>query len=326
MWWSGLFLDVSVCLGGYSALLALPRGRGFLAVPIRCWLQCSGQHTLMREPCDRLECSFLSRLGYSFVRGALLAGQMSGRRPTGVRVGVFTTQGCRRSSAVLSQVLGACNEAPHLLMTDVQFGTGETTAMSNQQDNKKKPTELVGLRPSTAQTQGLDDGDSTSGNLDKIRSILFGNQIRDFEGRFSKLDERLGKELTDLRDELRRRSDSLEGYVRQEIEALSARLTNEYSERTEAVKELAGNLENLNKAMEKRTRQLDEELSKSQRELRQQLLEQSKSFNEKLRSNHEELARVIEEEVAQLRSGKVDRAGLAKLLTDLAVRLNSGQS
>jgi hypothetical protein len=56
------------------------------------------------------------------------------------------------------------------------------------------------------------------------------------------------------------------------------------------------------------------------------MLEQSKSFNEKLRSNHEELARVIEEEVAQLRSGKVDRAGLAKLLTDLAVRLNSGQS
>ena len=134
--WCGLFLACQFAWAATRHCLLYHEAGAFLQPPSAVGLQCSGQHTPLREPCDRLECSFLSRLGYSFVRGALLAGQMSGRRPTGVRVGGFITQGSRRSNRVLSQVLGACNEAPHLLMTDVQFGTGETTAMSNQQDNK----------------------------------------------------------------------------------------------------------------------------------------------------------------------------------------------
>src|SRR5438067_8037722 len=40
--------------------------------------------------------------------------------------------------------------------------------------------------------------DQGIGNVDKIREILFGSQIREYESRFARLEERLVDELADL--------------------------------------------------------------------------------------------------------------------------------
>ncbi|MBM3300407.1 MAG: hypothetical protein FJY85_10670, partial [Deltaproteobacteria bacterium] len=42
-------------------------------------------------------------------------------------------------------------------------------------------------------------------NLDKIRELLFGPQVRTFNQRFSRLEDRLVREMGDLRDEVRKR-------------------------------------------------------------------------------------------------------------------------
>src|SRR4051794_10546298 len=42
-------------------------------------------------------------------------------------------------------------------------------------------------------------------SLDKVRDILFGDQMRDVERRFARLEERLIKETADLKDDVRRR-------------------------------------------------------------------------------------------------------------------------
>lgn len=200
--------------------------------------------------------------------------------------------------------------------------------MTMQQDKKKSAESAQSARSSASldKVVNLEPEDIHGGNIDKIRAILFGNQMRDYDVRFGRLEERLGKDVADLRDDLRRRADSLESYVRQEVEALSSRIRNEYAERNEAVKDLAGSMDNLNKVFEKRTRQLDEDLTKGQRELRQQILEQGKATNDKMRANYEEIAQLLERELSQLRAGKVDRSALANLFTDLAIRLNNGLS
>src|SRR5947209_5816204 len=77
------------------------------------------------------------------------------------------------------------------------------------------------------------------GNVDKIRDILFGTQMRDYEKRFVRLEEQLLKESADLREDLRRRFDSLEIYIKKEVESLTDRLKVEQGERADSVKELA---------------------------------------------------------------------------------------
>lgn len=60
-------------------------------------------------------------------------------------------------------------------------------------------------------------GDGTNpASLDKVRDILFGNQMRDVERRFARLEERLVKDTADLKDDVKKRLDTLEAYMRRE--------------------------------------------------------------------------------------------------------------
>jgi hypothetical protein len=63
-------------------------------------------------------------------------------------------------------------------------------------------------------------------NVDKIRDILFGSQMRDYDKRFGRLEERLAKAADALRDDLKKRFDSLESFVQQEVESLHKRQKN----------------------------------------------------------------------------------------------------
>lgn len=162
-----------------------------------------------------------------------------------------------------------------------------------------------------------------SGNLDKVRDILFGTQIRDYDKRFVRLEERLVQECANLREDTRRRLDSLETYIKQEVESLTDWIKNQQAERDEAVKELAQEHKDTIKSLEKKIAQLDAEATKSDRDLRQQILDQSKSLNDEIRQKYEEILAVLERETKVLRTDKTDRSTLAALFAEIAMRLNS---
>ena len=79
----------------------------------------------------------------------------------------------------------------------------------------------------------------TSENVEQIREILFGPQIREYAQRFTRIEERLSQETAELKAEVRRRLDALEAYTRQEVNDLAERLRKERSERTESVNQLS---------------------------------------------------------------------------------------
>lgn len=163
----------------------------------------------------------------------------------------------------------------------------------------------------------------SSGNLEKVRDLLFGNQVREFEKKFNRLEERLLKECSTLRDDTKKRLDSLEMYITQEAESLTEGLKTEQIERDEAVKDLGQNLKDTTKSLEKKVSQLDEQTSQKQRELRQQILDQSKSLDDDMRQKYEAIMTVIERETQELRTDKTDRSTLAALLTQLAMQLTN---
>ena len=60
-------------------------------------------------------------------------------------------------------------------------------------------------------TSGKDEG----ANVDKIRDILFGTQMRDFEKRFSRLEETVAKQMETMREDMTKRLDTLSSFVQQ---------------------------------------------------------------------------------------------------------------
>src|SRR5437868_2675049 len=83
-------------------------------------------------------------------------------------------------------------------------------------------------------TQTLVPEVTGAGSLDKVRDILFGSQARDYEKRFARLEERLTKESTDLKNEVKRRFDMLENYIKKEIKTLGERIRREKKKRKDA--------------------------------------------------------------------------------------------
>lgn len=160
------------------------------------------------------------------------------------------------------------------------------------------------------------------GNMDKIRDLLVGPQMRDHDRKVARLEERLEREITAMRDELKKGLELFEGFIKQEIEALSGRLRAEQGERKNAVQSLGDEAKAISQRLQQATTQLDEQLSASQRELRQQLLEQQRKLGDDIRDRSIEAAQALKREAEDIRFQKTDRAALAALLTEVAMRLN----
>jgi hypothetical protein len=160
-------------------------------------------------------------------------------------------------------------------------------------------------------------------SLEKIREILFGVQMRDTDRRFARLEERLAKETADLRDDLRKRLSAVEQYLKSEIESLSSRLRAEHERRTDVAAEISRHVDNVAVTFTRKTASLDEHLERSQRDLRQQLLDQHQRLSDDLDRRAQDVLAQLAREAQGLRKDKADRAALAALLTEMAMRLNA---
>ena len=118
-----------------------------------------------------------------------------------------------------------------------------------------------------------------SANVDRIRSILFGSQMRDYDGRFHKLEERFAREAGEVCSEVQRQLQALEAFMKGEAESMANRLRTEQSERGQAIEHLAHEMTETARGLELKINHLDTQMASDIRELREQLLEQAKALS-----------------------------------------------
>ncbi len=179
--------------------------------------------------------------------------------------------------------------------------------MTSPTDPKSDPTEAVETQEGT--------------NVNKIRDILFGSQMRDYEKRFMRLEERLVKTVDGLREELKKQVDSLESFTRKEIESLGQRLKTEKADRAESLKQLSREILEASKALEKRLAEAEEQAATNQSDLRARMLEHSKAFAAEIEKLQRQIAGELDREVQALRFEKMDRLALADLFSEFALHL-----
>jgi hypothetical protein len=174
----------------------------------------------------------------------------------------------------------------------------------------------------TIPAPGSDAEGVAGGNLDKVRDLLFGGQMRDYDRKFARLEERLAKETADLRDDVKKRLAGLEAYLKAEVESLSERLRSEQEGRATAEQHAARELRDTAQQFGQKVSQLDDLIARGQRDLRQQLHAQQQELGDDIRQRVEDVLVRLAQEAQELRSDKADRKALAALLTEMAMRLN----
>ena len=74
--------------------------------------------------------------------------------------------------------------------------------------------------------------------VDKIRDLLFGNQMQDYDRRFSKLEERFLQRFKDIESETARNLSAFESNAKKQVESLVSQLREEKDLRADADKEI----------------------------------------------------------------------------------------
>ncbi|MBL8299759.1 MAG: hypothetical protein JNN30_15590 [Rhodanobacteraceae bacterium] len=170
-------------------------------------------------------------------------------------------------------------------------------------------------RPLAADASGVDR------NVDQIRDILFGGQMRDYERRFQELNERLEADFNALRQDQERRFTQLDKRLDEQLEKIARALRQEVLDRTAATDDIESRLlqgtRTQRSELASAVDTLSRDLAIAEERLRMALGELDAALKEQGGRLGQSLARSRDE----LRGEKVGREDLAALMTELALRL-----
>ena len=159
------------------------------------------------------------------------------------------------------------------------------------------------------------------GELDKVRNILFGEQIRYYDDRISHLEERLMAELANARTRIEDHVNSLEQKVEEGLSKLDDHLEAEKASNQNNVDALKGELKELKSTIDQQRDTFESELKQVDETLRETIVSAASTVAQDFEAKTDSLAHALEDSVGQLQKEKLQRSQLSELLTQLADKL-----
>lgn len=156
------------------------------------------------------------------------------------------------------------------------------------------------------------------GNIEQVRDILFGQAMEEFRGRFEDMEERLAKEISQVRADVKKKFDNFEIYVKKELNSLDEQIKAEASNRDEADSKILSEKDLLAKKLSA----FEAQSNKTHSDIRSQILDLTKKTGDELSEARKELTEALNRAESDLQFQKTDRSKLASLFTELAIRLS----
>jgi DNA repair exonuclease SbcCD ATPase subunit len=158
--------------------------------------------------------------------------------------------------------------------------------------------------------------------VDKIRDLLFGNQMQDYDRRFSKLEERFHQRFKEIESDTARNLSAFESNAKKQIESLANQLREEKDVRADADKETERMLREQNQSLEKRLRSVSDQLNQLERDMADRLTQEAQALRDEIKRRNEDTQHTLEKMFAELGNVKTDRNLLAGLFVEVAKCLN----
>ena len=192
----------------------------------------------------------------------------------------------------------------------------KSTSDSNVSSNPTPTERYVVPLPGNGPSLGPDMG------VDKIRDLLFGNQMQDYDRRFSELEERSLERFKEIESETTRSLGSFESNTKKHLDSLASQFREEKDQRVEADKENDRALREQGQAMEKRIRQLSDQLSQLDRDIADRVTRETQALRDEIKQKNTDLRTSLEKMFGELSNVKTDRNLLAGLFIEVAKCLN----
>jgi len=164
--------------------------------------------------------------------------------------------------------------------------------------------------------------DADNPGVDKIRDLLFGNQMQDYERRFSILEERFLQKLRDAEAEAARNLANMEAALRKQMESFVTQLGAEKDARGEADTGLQKAIAEQGQSQDRRSGQIADRVSNLERDFTERLARESQKLHDEIRSRNDDLHATLERMFRELSNVQTDRNLLAGLFIEVAKCLN----
>lgn len=151
---------------------------------------------------------------------------------------------------------------------------------------------------------------SSTDDVDKIRDIIFGSQMREYSTRLAQLEENVGKKI-----------DKLSGDLDKRFEQLTQRLSTEKSERKDAIVTMRGQVREVEKQLKAKLAAADDRVSAEVDEIHGVLDEGHKDLSSLLEKARVELTKDFTSELEKLERQKAGSKDLAQLFAEMAQSL-----
>jgi len=159
------------------------------------------------------------------------------------------------------------------------------------------------------------------GNIDQIRDIIFGSQLRDFETRFDKLESDLSMLQQEIEDRTEQVRTVLSTEMRASVEALEKKFKNLNLNTQEETADIRQQVDRVNRKFSTSLEALDEAIDKQSNSIRDELSQTRDKLQEDVRSLKNQVFEELTRRFSVLRDDKVARDDMAEILFELGMRL-----
>jgi len=173
-----------------------------------------------------------------------------------------------------------------------------------------------------APTESLAVDKMGSNNVEQIRDILFGGQMKDYDLRFSRLEEKINQEQVRLANDMNSRIESLDKFMRRELSRHAEKQQQERKERLADVHQLTSDLQGLENQLSDKLQTLDDDSRRDFSEIRETLRDEISLLQKSGREQQDVLLGSLESEADKLRVDKVSHRALSGLFSEMGMRLS----
>lgn len=163
------------------------------------------------------------------------------------------------------------------------------------------------------------------GNIDQIRDIIFGPQLREYDNRFDKLESDISLLQQEMRDRIDQLKTVVSTEVRSTVDGLEKKIKSLNVTYQEEMTDLRQQVDRVNKKFSNSIEALDQTIDSQTNTLRDELLQARAKLQEDVRSLRTQVFEELERRFAMLREDKISRHDMAEFLFEVGMRLKGNE-
>lgn len=163
------------------------------------------------------------------------------------------------------------------------------------------------------------------GNIDQIRDIIFGPQLREYNNRFDKIESDISLVQQEMRDRIDQVRTILSTELRAAVDGLEKKVKSLNLTSQEEINDLRQQLDRVNKKFSNTIEALDQTVDNQTSSLREELSQARSKLQEDVRSLRAQVFDELERRISVMRDVKVSRDDMAEILFELGMRLKGNE-